>query len=318
MQVNNEKIAMGQIVALPTIEENLEQYSQMIDEAAEKGAKLILFPEVGFYHFFPQRHFDTSAFDLAQPIPGPITDFLSKKAKQKSIVVVASILEEGYKGEYYDSAFVIDADGSLLGTSRMMHVFDGMVANEKFYYGLGDTDWPVYETAAGKLGLAICYDSYYPEAVRCLALNGAEIILVPTMTCDEMAEAFPPTDFADNAVIEMIEFVQKSNAFCNGVFVAWCNRAGKEERNTMSGHSMVFDPYGRILASANTKTSEVLVTDVDFEKIRTVRKAFHLMSDRRPDSYAGVLKQYGSEPYYDSDRVTGRKAADTFCGKNYR
>ena len=200
----------------------------------------------------------------------------------------------------------------------MMHVFDGMVANEKFYYGLGDTDWPVYETAAGKLGLAICYDSYYPEAVRCLALNGAEIILVPTMTCDEMAEAFPPTDFADNAVIEMIEFVQKSNAFCNGVFVAWCNRAGKEERNTMSGHSMVFDPYGRILASANTKTSEVLVTDVDFEKIRTVRKAFHLMSDRRPDSYAGVLKQYGSEPYYDSDRVTGRKAADTFCGKNYR
>lgn len=138
------------------------------------------------------------------------------------------------------------------------------------------------------------------------------------MTCDEMAEAFPPTDFADNAVIEMIEFVQKSNAFCNGVFVAWCNRAGKEERNTMSGHSMVFDPYGRILASANTKTSEVLVTDVDFEKIRTVRKAFHLMSDRRPDSYAGVLKQYGSEPYYDSDRVTGRKAADTFCGKNYR
>lgn len=318
MQVNNEKIAMGQIVALPTIEENLEQYSQMIDEAAEKGAKLILFPEVGFYHFFPQRHFDTSAFDLAQPIPGPITDFLSKKAKQKNIVVVASILEEGYKGEYYDSAFVIDADGALLGTSRMMHVFDGMVANEKFYYGLGDTDWPVYETAAGKLGLAICYDSYYPEAVRCLALNGAEIILVPTMTCDEMAEAFPPTDFADNAVIEMIEFVQKSNAFCNGVFVAWCNRAGKEERNTMSGHSMVFDPYGRILASANTKTSEVLVTDVDFEKIRTVRKAFHLMSDRRPDSYAGVLKQYGSEPYYDSDRVTGRKAADTFCGKNYR
>lgn len=114
MQVNNEKIAMGQIVALPTIEENLEQYSQMIDEAAEKGAKLILFPEVGFYHFFPQRHFDTSAFDLAQPIPGPITDFLSKKAKQKNIVVVASILEEGYKGEYYDSAFVIDADGSVV------------------------------------------------------------------------------------------------------------------------------------------------------------------------------------------------------------
>lgn len=278
MQINNEKIAMGQIVALPTIEENLEQYSTMIDEAAEKGAKMILFPEVGFYHFFPQRYFDDSAFDLAQPIPGPITEFLSKKAKEKNIVVVASILEEGYKGEYYDSAFVIDADGALLGTSRMMHVFDGAVANEKFYYGLGDTDWPVYETAA----------------------------------------AFPPTDHPDNAIIEMIEFVQKSNAFCNGVFVGWCNRVGKEERNTMSGHSMVFDPYGRIVSSANTKTSEVLIADVDFEKIRSARRSFHLMSDRRPDSYAGVLKRYGSEPYYDPERVTGRKSADTFCGKNYQ
>lgn len=318
MQINNEKIAMGQIVACETVEENLEQYSKMIDEAATKGAKLILFPEVGFYHFFPQRHFDVSAFDLAQPIPGPITEFLSKKAKENNIVVVASILEEGYKGEYYDSAFVIDADGKLLGTSRMMHVFDGMVANEKFYYALGDTDWPVYETAAGKLGLAICYDSYFPEAVRCLALNGAEIILVPTMTCDEMAEAFPPTDHSVNAIIEMIEFVQKSNAFCNGVFIGWCNRAGKEERNTMSGHSMVVDPYGRVIAAANTKTSEVLVADVDFEKIRSSRKSFHLMSDRRPDSYAGVLKRYGSEPYYDPERVTGRKSPETFCGKNYK
>lgn len=318
MQISNEKIAMGQIVAMPTIEENLEQYSNMIDEAAEKGAKLILFPEVGFYPFFPQRYFDEKAFDLAQPIPGPITNYLSKKAKEKNIVVVASILEEGYKGEYYDSAFVIDADGTLLGTSRMMHVFDGAVANEKYYYGLGDTDWPVYETSAGKLGLAICYDSYFPEAVRCLALNGAEIILVPTMTCDDMAEAFPLTDFPDNEIIEMIEFVQKSNAFFNGVFVAWCNRAGKESRNTMSGHSMVFDPYGRILNQANTQTSEVLISDIDFNKIRDARRKFHLMSDRRPDSYKGVLKRYGSEPYYDSERVTGQKNKDTFCGKNYK
>ena len=318
MQVSNEKIAMGQIVACETVEENLQQYSKMIDEAAEKGAKLILFPEVGFYHFFPQRHFDVSAFDLAQPIPGPITEFLSKKAKEKNIVVVASILEEGYKGEYYDSAFVIDADGALLGTSRMMHVFDGMVANEKFYYGLGDTDWPVFETAAGKIGIAICYDAYFPEAVRCLALNGAEIILVPTMTCDEMSDAFPPSDHPVNGVIEMIEFVNKANAFVNGVFVGWCNRAGQEERNKMSGHSMVFDPYGRRIAAANRETSEVLVADIDFEKIRTARKSFHLMSDRRPDSYIGVTKRYGSEPYYDPERVTGRKAADTFCGKNYR
>ncbi len=318
MQVNNEKIAMGQIVACETIEENLEQYSKMIDEAADKGAKLILFPEVGFYPFFPQRHFDESAFDLAQPIPGQISNYLSKKAKERGIVVVASILEEGYKGEYYDSAFVIDADGALLGTSRMMHVFDGMVANEKYYYGLGDTDWPVFETAAGKIGIAICYDAYFPEAVRCLALNGAEIILVPTMTCDEMNGAFPPTDHPSGGIIEVIQFINKANAFCNGVFVGWCNRAGKETRNTMSGHSMVFDPYGRVIAAANTKTAEVLIADVDFEKIRSSRRKFHLMSDRRPDSYAGVMKRYGSEPYYDPERVTGRKEAETFCGKNYK
>ena len=175
MQVKNEKIAMGQIVARETIEENLEQYSKMIDEAAEKGAKLILFPEVGFYPFFPQRHFDEDAFDLAQPIPGPITEYLSKKAKEKGIVVAASILEEGYKGEYYDSAFVIDADGALLGTSRMMHVFDGIVANEKYYYGLGDTDWPVFETAAGKI-----------EALR---TAGVEIAMTPDAIGEALVRA---------------------------------------------------------------------------------------------------------------------------------
>lgn len=318
MQIKNEKIAMGQIAALPTVEENLQLYSKMIDEASEKGAKMICFPEVGFYPFFPKDHFDESAFDLAQPIPGPITEFLCKKAKENGIVIVASILEEGYKGEYYDSAFCIDSDGELLGTARMMHVFDGFVANEKYYYGLGDTDWPVFNTSAGKIGIAICYDSYFPEAVRCLALNGAEIILVPTMTCDQMSAAFPKTDFPDGGVIEMIEFVQKANAFCNGVFVGWCNRAGQEKHITMSGHSMVFDPYGRVIASANTKTSEVLIADIDFNKIRESRKKFHLMSDRRPDSYAGVMKIYGSEPYYNKDRVTGQKTSDTFSGKNYK
>ncbi len=318
MQVDNEKIAMGQIVALPTIEENLQMYSQMIDEAAENGSKLICFPEVGFYPFFPKHFFDASKFDLAQQIPGPITDFLADKAKEKNIVVVASILEEGYKGEFYDSAFVIDADGSLLGTSRMMHVFDGAAANEKYYYGLGDTGWPVYETAAGKIGIAICYDSYFPEAVRCLALNGAEIILVPTMTCDNLGDCIPKTDFPDGAIIEVIEFMQKANAFCNATFVGWCNRVGVEEHLTMSGHSMVFDPWGRVIASANTKTSEVLIADIDFEKIREVRKYFRLMPDRRPDSYTGVLKQYGSEPYYDESRVTGREPSATFSGPNYK
>lgn len=316
--ITKEKIAMGQIHALPTIEENLQLYSKMIDEAAEKGAKLILFPEVGFYPFFPKKYFDASAFDLAQPIPGPITDFICKKAKEDNIVVVASLLEEGYYGEYYDSAFVADADGALLGSTRMIHVFDGYAANEKYYYALGTTGWPVFETAAGKIGIAICYDSYFPEAMRCLAMNGAEIILIPTMTCEELGSVLPETDHPDGKTLEYIQFMQKANAFCNDVFIGWSNRVGVEDNLTMSGGSLIIDPYGRILAKGSKEKGEVVMAELDFEKIRYARKYFHLMTDRRPDTYGGVMKMFGSEPYYDPERVTGREPSEKFCGKNYK
>lgn len=318
MRIKTEKIAMGQIEALPTLEENLELAGKMIDEAADKGAKLILFPEVGFELFFPKFNHDVERFGSAQPIPGPITEFLCTKARENEIVVVASILEEGYYGEYYDAAVVIDADGTLLGTSRMMHIAESGEFNEKFYYAPGNTGWPVYDTAAGKIGVAICYDAYFPEAARCLTMNGAEIVLVPTCTSEGIGQALPPTDYPEGGSIEVIDFIMKSNAYCNGVFLGWCNRAGNEDGMEMSGRSRIYDPLGRILAKAGKEHSEVLIAELDFEKIRASRGVCSLLQDRRPDSYGAILKTFGSEPHYVNEKVTGREPSSSFSGRAWK
>ena len=164
MRNEKPKFAVGQlhIEDGSTIKENLQKAKKMVEEAKSQGAEGILFPEIGFEPFFPRHPWNTKAFDSAEQIPGPISDFLGEVAKENNMVICASYMEEGFTGEYYDSAIVIDSDGALLGTQRMIHTQEVGDYNEKFYYGNGNTEYPVFDTAVGKLGVAICYDAWFP------------------------------------------------------------------------------------------------------------------------------------------------------------
>lgn len=296
------KIAMGQLHALPTMEATLEKAVDMIDEAAEKGAKLICFPEVGFEEFFPKKRCDRNQFKTAQRVPGPITDLMSKKAKEKEIVIVASFLEEGYLGEYYDCAVCIDADGELLGTTRMVHTFEDQGYNEKYYYGPGNTPYPVYETAAGVVGISICYDSWYPECFRTLALRGADIVVVPT--CLVQSDGFyPDSDNKAGKLFDMVSNVQRANAMVNGLWVGVCNRVGVEDGIKYTGWSQIISPWGDIEAAGNLETDEVVISEVDLNVNREVRQLLPILRDRRPDTYEKVLEQYASKPYYHPERT---------------
>ena len=295
------KIALGQLSAGPDMKENLQKAAAQIKEAADGGAELILFPEVGFERFFPKINHDISKFESAEAIPGPISDFLSEKAKENRIVVVASYLEKGFIGEYYDSAVCIDADGTLLGVTRMVHQVESDGYDEKFYYGPGNCSWPVYETAAGAVGISICYDSWFPETVRSLCLRGADIILVPTVEYE--VPGLPELDQFGGTEWEIVTTMQKANAVLNGVWIAVSNRVGEEDGIDYLGSSFVVDPWGRIRKMANSSEDEVLICEVDLKETELARQAFPLLRDRRPETYGLLTEGWHSEPYYHGDRV---------------
>lgn len=290
------KIAMGQLSSLDDREQNITRAEKMMEEAAAKGAQLICFPEVGFDKFFPQERANDQLFDLAEPIPGPITERLAEKASKFKLVVIASFLEEAQYGEYYDSAVCIDADGKLLGITRMTHTFEGENYNEKFYYAPGNTHYPVYKTAAGPVGIAICQDSWFPEVMRALAMRGAELIVVPT------AESCPLENH--EWYFDVLTAVQgKAPAISNGLFVGVANRVGIENNMRFMGSSYVTSPFGQILGKAGMDNDELLVVEIDTEEIRNARRVWPLLRDRRPDTYGILLEQWGSRVKYEPDRV---------------
>lgn len=290
------KISMAQFIADENRELNIVKAEKMISQAASEGSKLICFPEVCFDRFFPQERARDELFDLAEPIPGPITERLMAKAKSEKIVVVASLLEEGFAGEYYDSAICIDADGSLLGTTRMNHSFEGENYNEKFYYAPGNTLYPVYNTAAGPVGIAICQDSWYPEVMRILSMKGAELIVVPT------AESCPEEKF--DWYQDVLTTVQaKAPSICNGVFVGVANRVGVEKNMNFMGSSYVTNPFGKIIKMANRNDDEVLTVEIDSKQIKEARRIWPLLRDRRPETYDYLTKQWGSQVKYNSSKV---------------
>lgn len=297
------KLALGQTTATNSREENLNNAFKKMDEAANKGANVICFPEVGFDKFFPQHRADDNFFDLAESIPGPMTEMFQKKAAELNMVTVFSLLEEGMRGEYYDSAICIDADGKLLGTTRMTHIYEAENYNEKFYYAPGNTLYPVYKTKHGNIGIAICQDAWFPEVMRALALREAEVIVVPT------AESVPATGSEGEEMLNSWYFdtltalMGKSPSFANGVFVGVANRAGVEEDMRFFGASYVTSPYGQIVGQAERDKDEVLVTDIDLNKINEARRQFALLRDRRPETYDILTKQWGSRIQYDQNRV---------------
>jgi N-carbamoylputrescine amidase len=254
--------------------QNLTRAEEMIRAAASKQAQIVLLPEV-FHELFFITDLNSRYFDTAECIPGPITEAMSKLARGLEIVIVAPIYERVDRSVYYNSAAVIDADGALLGVYRKNHIPLSTIFYEKLYFKPGNLGYPVFSTRYGKVGILICHDRHYPEGARALALNGAEILLVPSATPDKSLSR------------KVWEKELCAHAIFNEYFVAGLNRTGKEGDYVYYGKSVAFDPAGEMLGQAG-EGEEVFIVDCDFDLITQRRRAWQFYRDRRPDTY-GIL-----------------------------
>ena len=230
------------------------------------------FAELAFSQFLPQIPSTQESLATAEPIPGPTTEQFSKLAKEYGVVVVLNLFERD--GERtYDASPVIDADGKLLGVTRMVHIMEGPGFHEKGYYTPGENINFVYQTKVGRVGIAICYDRHFPEYMRCLGLKGAEIVVIPQAgALGEWTEG-------------IFEAELQVAAFQNGYYAALVNRVGKEDVIHFAGESFVVDPHGRIIAQAPKEKDHILYADCDFQQVPQSHAKKHFLQDRRPDFY---------------------------------
>jgi N-carbamoylputrescine amidase len=284
----NKSVTIGllQQSRCKSIEQNLEVTIQEIKESAKKGAQIICLQELFLSTYFCQSQ-NSNQFKLAETIPGPTTNLLSKLAKELSIVIISPLFEKRTEGIYHNSAVVIDADGSIVGSYRKMHIPDDPNFYEKFYFTPGDKGFKCFHTSFGSIGILICWDQWFPEAARLVALSGAQLIFYPT------AIGYQDSDSMElNRQIAAWEIIQKSHAIANGIFLASVNRVGKEDNLTFWGKSFVCDPFGEIIAQASDKKSESLIVECDLVKIEQTRQDWPFLRDRRVDAYQKLGQIY--------------------------
>ncbi|MCH8275246.1 MAG: carbon-nitrogen hydrolase family protein [Armatimonadetes bacterium] len=245
---------------------------EALRHAASEGAECACFAELAFERFHPQGPAKGDVASLAEPVPGPTTALFCETARELGVVVVINLFERD-ADKLYDCSPVIDADGSLLGKTRMVHITDYPCFHEKGYYMPGDTGAPVYETAAGRIGVAICYDRHFPEYMRALVLQGAELVLVP--------QAGALDEWPDGLFEAEIQVA----AFQNGNFVGLCNRVGQEDRLTFSGESFVCSPDGTVIARAPSGEDHILYADLDLAAVGKSHARRLFLNDRRPELY---------------------------------
>ena len=273
-------------------EANLVVVEQRVAEAAQQGAKLVLLQELHNGAYFCQQE-SVDVFDLAEPIPGPSTERLGRLAKQHGVVLVSSLFERRAAGLYHNTAVVFEADGNIAGKYRKMHIPDDPGFYEKFYFTPGDLGFEPIDTSVGRLGVLVCWDQWYPEAARLMALAGAEILLYPT------AIGWDPDDHEDEQLRQRDAWVasHRGHAVANGLPVLSCNRVGHEPSPLGTsgvnfwGNSHVLGPQGEFIAEAGADPT-VLVCDVDLGRSENVRRIWPFLRDRRIDAYGDVLKRY--------------------------
>src|SRR5947208_8520245 len=291
---NSEKtqVALVQMRCGANAEQNLTRAIEFIREAAKGGAEIVCLPELFRSQYFCQSE-DHDNFSLAESIPGPSTDALTKLAREKSVVIVASLFEKRAAGVYHNTAVVIDADGNILGRYRKMHIPDDPSYYEKFYFTPGDLGFQSWKTARGNLGVCVCWDQWYPEGARLTALQGAEILFYPT------AIGWHPGEKKKYGANQhgAWELIQRSHAVTNGCYVAVANRVGLErpaggQGIEFWGQSFVAGTSGEILAKASEDKEENLVVPVDFAKVDVARTHWPFLRDRRIDAYAGLTRRW--------------------------
>ena len=270
------QIALVQQQAGPDKSANVTRGLVALERAARNGAEVVAFAELAFERFHPQRPASGDALALAETIPGPTTDQFSRKARELGVVVVLNLFERA-GDRAFDSSPVIDADGTLLGITRMIHITDYPCFHEQGYYTPGDTGAPVYRTRAGLIGVAICYDRHYPEYMRALALGGADLVVVP--------QAGAVGEWPEG----LYEGEMQVAAFQNGYFVALCNRVGEEECLTFGGESYLCAPDGRVIARAPALQEAILAADIDLRAAAESHARRLFLQHRRPELYAAWL-----------------------------
>lgn len=269
---------------------NLDRAVAGLQEAARGGAQVACLPELFRSQYFCQRE-DPALFELAEPIPGPTTDRLAAVARQTGMAIVASLFERRAPGLYHNTATVFDADGTLLGIYRKMHIPDDPLYYEKYYFTPGDLGFKVFPTRFGRLGTLVCWDQWYPEAARLTALRGADLIFYPT------AIGWHPSEKAEfgTGQHQAWELIQRSHALANGVFVAAVNRVGKEGPADGGlefwGASFVSDPFGALVARASHDREEVLLVPCDLRKQEEIRRHWPFLRDRRIDAYGDITRR---------------------------
>ena len=281
------RVGLIQLTAEDTPAANVRKTLPRIEEAAAKGAQII-----GLQEMFTTKYFcitqDPKNFDLAEPIEtGPSVTELAKAAKRLGVVIVAPLFEARGSEVYHNTAAVIDADGTVLGKYRKMHIPQDPGFEEKFYFTPGDLGFRTWKTAHGDIGVLICWDQWYPEAARLTALGGAQILFYPT------AIGWLPEEKAalGKAQHNAWETVQRGHGVANGCYVAATNRVGTEGRTQFWGQSFVSDPYGEIVARASVEKEEVLLADCDLVKQREFRRIWPFFRDRRIDAYGDLTRR---------------------------
>ena len=282
-------VALVQMSCSTDVAENTAKVLARIDEAATQGAQIVSTQELYRSQYFCQTE-DHANFALAEPIPGPSTDALCELAKRREIVIVASLFERRAPGLYHNTAVVIDADGSIVGRYRKMHIPDDPLFYEKFYFTPGDLGFRAFDTRYGRIGVLICWDQWYPEGARLTALAGAQILFYPT------AIGWHPSERAEygDAQHSSWETIQRSHAIANGVYVAVANRVGHEGDPGIQfwGQSFISDPSGQLMIKGSVENEEILIAECDFNRIDVQRTHWPFLRDRRIDAYQEIGKRF--------------------------
>lgn len=272
------KIALIQQHATRDKSANIARGLENLAVAARQGATIACYAELAFEWFHPQRPADDAVIELAEPLDGPMVEAFRRKARELGIVTVLNLFErEGDRT--YDSSPVIDADGTLLGVTRMVHITEYACFHEQGYYTPGDKGAPVYRTRAGKVGVAICYDRHFPEYMRALAVGGADLVVVP--------QAGAVGEWPDG----LYEAEMRVAAFQNGYYTALCNRVGQEDCLNFGGESFVCDPNGEVIARGGAGEDEIVFADADVAKNAASHARQLFMQHRRPELYGAWLGQ---------------------------
>ena len=292
---NPQKFNVGliQIGLSKNPDDNLKKAIAWINKAAKQGAQVICLPELFRSQYFCQKE-DIKNFELAETIPGPTTEVIGKAARKNKVVVVASIFEKRAPGIYHNSIALINQEGEFAGLYRKMHIPDDPAYYEKFYFTPGDLGYKSFNTKFGNIGTLVCWDQWYPESARLTALKGASILFYPT------AIGWHPHEKKSEgkAQFDSWQTVQRGHAIANGIYVAACNRIGLEKQSRdmagieFWGSSFIADPQGVVIAQASVDKEEVLIAEIDLERIEYIRRNWPFLRDRRIDSYIDIDKRF--------------------------